>query len=142
MFTRVADSSDEQELVRLQHEWLHTETTRGDVARFMADEYALVTSEGTTITKPEMLRLVQSDDFPFTSMTAENLRVQVIGGAAVVKGLIKGSDKNHKTGQFFFTDTWLRRDGRWQCVATHESAMNEILGGASRLRPEIRRLEL
>jgi len=135
-------TSDEQELIRLQQEWLRTETARGDVARFMADEYALVTSEGTTITKPEMLRFVQSDDFPFTSMTAENLKVQVFGAAAVVKGLLRWSDKNHKTGHFLFTDTWLKRDGRWQCLATHESGMKETGLGGYELSPEMKKLEV
>ena len=117
----VKDTSDEQELIRLQHEWLRAETKRGDVRHFMADEYSLVTSEGTVITKAQMANFVASDDFPFTSMTVEDLKVQVYGNTAVVKGLIKWSDKSHKTGQFLFTDTWLKRDGRWQCVATHES---------------------
>jgi hypothetical protein len=27
------------------------------------------------------------------------------------------------TGQIRFTDTWIKRDGRWQCVAAHNSTI-------------------
>lgn len=137
---KVGSTSDEEELIRLQREWLSLETKHAAVGHFMADGYSLVTSDGTVITKAQMINFVQSDDFPFTSMTPENLKVQVYGDVAVVKGLIKWSNKNNKNGQFLFTDTWLKRDGRWQCIATHESGAKETTVGNYELSPEMKKL--
>ena len=126
VFTKVKSTNEEEELVRLQHEWLRLETEHADVGRFMADGYTLVTSEGMVITKAQMISFVKSDDFPFTSMKPENVTVQIYGDTAVVKGVIKWLGKEDKSGQFLFTDTWLRRDSLWQCIATHESGWREI----------------
>jgi len=61
-------------------------------------------------------------------MTHDNLKVRVYGSTAVISGLsteksqLMGSDTS---GQYLFTDTWIKRDGRWQCVATHLSEVAE-----------------
>jgi hypothetical protein len=54
----------------------------------------------------------------------ENLKVQVYDDAAVataisvVKGSYKGKDNS---GKYPWTDTWVKRGGQWQCVASHAS---------------------
>jgi hypothetical protein len=51
-----------------------------------------------------------------------NMKVRVYGDAAVVTGLGTRSGVNKgaafKDRQFLWTDTFIRKDGRWQCVAT------------------------
>jgi ketosteroid isomerase-like protein len=54
-------------------------------------------------------------------MHLDDLKVRVFGDAGVAVGLeteksrYKGKDTS---GQYRFTDTWLKRDGRWLCVAS------------------------
>lgn len=134
-----ADSTpDEQELIKLQHEWCRAEVERDGAAlgRLLADEYALVTSEAAVITRAQML---SNDEFKPTSMTPEDLKVQVYDDMAVVKGLIKWSEASGKSTQIVFTDTWLKRDGRWQCIATHESGAKETMASQA-LSPEMKKL--
>lgn len=122
-----AQDTDEQELIQLQHEWCRAELERdsGALGRMLADEYSLVTVGGTVITKAQMLA---KEEFLVTSMTVENVKVQVYGNAAVVKGIAKWLEPSGKSTEALFTETWIRRDGRWQCVATHESEMGEKSG--------------
>lgn len=51
-----------------------------------------------------------------------NMKVRVYGDAAVVAGLVRrsGTIKGiaYKDRQVLFTDTYVRRDGRWQCVSS------------------------
>jgi ketosteroid isomerase-like protein len=135
-----AKDSDKQELIRLQQEWVRAELDRDAVAlgRLLADEYTLVTPEGTFITKDQFISQNQSDDaLRATSILTENLTVRIFGNVAVVRGLFKWSEGSDKNGQSLFTDTWLKRDGRWQCVATHESGAKEIQEPS----PEMKKLE-
>ena len=56
------------------------------------------------------------------------MKVRVYGDAAVVLGRntvkeqYKGKDIS---GQSRFTDTWVKKDGRWQCVATAGSKITK-----------------
>ena len=50
------------------------------------------------------------------------MKVRVFGNAAVVTGrtTIKGGKYKGKdiSGQYRFTDTWVKRNGHWLCVAS------------------------
>jgi len=125
VFTRIKGTCDEQELINRQHEWSRATVKRDGTSleRLLADEYVLTTSEGTFLSKAQMISELQSDDFGITSMAIDNCKVQIYGSTAVVKGRVRWADGSDKNGQNLFTETWLKRDGRWQCIATHESEM-------------------
>ena len=120
--------NDEQELIRLQHEWSRVEVA-GDVRtldRLLADEYVLTLSDGTPVPKAKYLRDVQSEDTRSTAMAVENPTVRLYGDMALVKGIVKWTEPSGKKHEDLFHETWLKRDGRWQCLATHESEVKEI----------------
>jgi ketosteroid isomerase-like protein len=55
------------------------------------------------------------------SYKLEDMRVRICGNAAVVTGrnVLQASLKGKDTsGPYRFTDVFVKRDGRWQCVAT------------------------
>lgn len=58
------------------------------------------------------------------------MTVHVYGDAAVVTG--KASLRNAKykgkdiSGDYLFTDTWVRKGGRWQVVASHDSKVQTM----------------
>jgi hypothetical protein len=124
--TRVKSTSAEQELIKLENELLDALLKR-DVAsidRLLADDFTFGTPDGTAITKDQALGSIKSGTYAVTSMTYDNLKVRVYGSAAVTSGFstekstFNGRDTS---GQFLFTDTWIKCDGRWLCVATHSS---------------------
>lgn len=138
---RVAPASDEQELIRLQQEWCRAEVA-GDVRtvdRLLADEYVLTFSDGTLMPKAEYLRDVQSEDTRPIALSVEGTKVQLYGDMALVKGIVKWTEPGGKRHENLFTETWLKRDGRWQCLATHESEIGPTIDVA-KLSPEMKKL--
>ena len=116
----------EQELIKLENEsnqaWVKRDVEA--YARLLADDYIETDPNGIMATKAEELELVRSTETTVTSAIADDFWVRVYGDAAVVtfrltvKNLINGKET---TGQERFTDTWIKRDDRWQCVAVHYS---------------------
>ena len=73
------------------------------------------------MTKAQALANLKSGADVYTSAVGDEWKVRVYGDAAVVLGRwtvkeqYKGKDVS---GQYRFTDTWVKKGGRWQCVAS------------------------
>ena len=115
-----------QELIRLENEWARA-WVKSDLAffdRIMADEYTWTSPWGQIVTKADNLALAKSGEDVIASWVLADLKVRVFGDAAVVTGrsTIKEKYKGEDTGgQERWTHTWVKRAGRWQCVAAHSS---------------------
>jgi uncharacterized protein (TIGR02246 family) len=121
-------ASVEQELIKLENE-ANDAWVKHDVqayARLLADDYISTDWDGVVANTAQDLESLKSDKNTTTSLVAEDFKVRVYGDAAVVtfrmisKSKVEGKEK---TVQRRFTDTWIKRDGRWQCVAVHSSNM-------------------
>jgi ketosteroid isomerase-like protein len=75
--------------------------------------------------KATMLKSVLNDDrYVVKSMVVRDLKVRVVGDAAVVQGVddeVTSVDGKDTSGKWAFTDVFERRDGRWVAVAGHTS---------------------
>jgi ketosteroid isomerase-like protein len=116
----------EQELIKLENEWADA-WVKSDVAffeRIEADDYTYTACEGSVWTKAQDLALLKSGQDVITSWVLADMKVRVYGDAAVITGratvkeTYKGKDVSR---QERWTDTWVKRAGRWQCVAGHSS---------------------
>ena len=119
-------SAVEQDLVKLENDW-STAWQKKDAAflqKLFADEYLSTDQDGATFTKAQDLANVASASTSMTSFVLSDLKVHVYGDAAMVTGLnttkatFLGKDTS---GAYRFTDVFVKRDGRWQVVATHAS---------------------
>ena len=123
--TSAVNVSTEQELINLENEWADAWVKR-DVAffeRIEADDYTWTSPWGVW-TKAQDLAELKSGDSVITSWVLDEMKVRVYGNAAVVTGrsTIKETHKGEDwSRQERWTDTWVKRDGRWQCVAGHSS---------------------
>jgi ketosteroid isomerase-like protein len=116
-------ASVEQELIKLENDWYEAGVKRdvAAVSRILADDWTAVNPEGTVENKTQALAEMKSGEDVYMSAVANEMKVRVYGEAAVVLGRntvkeqYKGKDIS---GQYRFTDTWVKKDGRWQCVAT------------------------
>jgi ketosteroid isomerase-like protein len=118
--------SVEQELIKLENAWIDA-LIKHDwtfIDRILADDYTTTDSEGVILNKAQEMAVIESGEEAITSAVANDFRVRIYGDAAVVtfrwtyKGQVRGKES---TGQERYTDTWIRRDGQWQCVAIHAS---------------------
>ncbi len=116
-------ASVEKELIKLENDWNDAMVKR-DMAtlnRVMADDWTIIDPDGIIVTKAEFLASIKSGEDVFTSAVGDEWKVRVYVDAAVVLGRwtakeqYKGKDVS---GQYRYTDTWIKKAGRWQCVAT------------------------
>ena len=117
-------ASVEQELIKLENDWNNAMVKR-DVAalsRIVTDDWTTIDpDDGTITTKAQSLANLKSGEDVFTSAVGDEWKVRVYGDAAVVlsretvKEQYKGKDVS---GQYRYTDTWIKKAGRWQCVAS------------------------
>ena len=94
------------------------------IDRIAAPEWMLSTDQGDLQTKTQADAELKSGAYNCESTTINELKVSVFGETAVVFGLetekstYKGTDSS---GQYRFTDVFVKRNGIWQAVATHVS---------------------
>jgi ketosteroid isomerase-like protein len=113
----------EQEVLKVENDWSEAQIKR-DVAalkQFYADEYLATYPDGSTLNKSQDIENFASGDFKLISYKLEDIKVHVYGEVAVVTYLntIKATFKDKDvSGSYRGTDVFVKRDGRWQCVAT------------------------
>ena len=118
------DSQVEQELMRLEREWLEALKRRDGPAldRIQADEFIYMVGEGRFGNKTDAQAALL--EFFLDSISSEMVTTRVYGDTAVValrgtmKGTLRGKDMS---GDYLETAVWVKRDCRWQVVAAHLS---------------------
>jgi ketosteroid isomerase-like protein len=119
-------ASDEAVILKIEQDWADA-LVKADVAaieKFVAEDWIVTDPEGMIVTRAQETADLKSGTVKFESFHNDELKVRVVGDTAVVHGLetekssFRGKDSS---GQYRFTDTFVKRNGQWQCVATHLS---------------------
>ncbi len=124
------DSTVEQALIKLENDWNDASVKRDVVVlgRILADDYIFTDPDGVMWTKAQNLEMLKSGEDVVTSAVASDMKVRVYANAAIVTGrntvkeMLKGKDIS---GKYAYTDTWVKRPGGWECVATHASRLEK-----------------
>jgi ketosteroid isomerase-like protein len=100
------------------------------VQSFIASDFSGVSSKGKFTSKSSLLADLKKDKDTYTSAKNDKLNVHVYASnVAVVTGSAreKGSTKDGKAFDriYRFTDTWVDRDGQWQCVGSQVALLSE-----------------
>lgn len=117
---------DEASLVQIEHTWAHA-LEQHDVAALeciLANDFEEAGPEGQLFDRSNMLN--RSKNPGKVHYELSEMRGHVYGDAGFVRGMgvAIGEDGNIKA-KTRFTDIFVYRDGRWQCVAGQESMMKE-----------------
>ncbi|MEY2512113.1 MAG: hypothetical protein QOE26_2876 [Verrucomicrobiota bacterium] len=98
------------------------------IEKIVADDFVGTSSSGKTGSKTTLLAEAKRDTNTYASAVSSDMTVHMYGpSVAVVTGIAKETGKT-KAGKTFshsyrFTDTWVERNGEWQCVAAHAMAL-------------------
>jgi ketosteroid isomerase-like protein len=121
-------SGTEKSVTALEQQWLQSQKTNNPdlVAPLLADKFVNTGSDGKVMNKAETLANAKATKY--VSAEYEDVKVTVFGDAAIATGgfKAKGTDASGKPMDIHerWTDTWLKMpSGKWQCVATHGSAI-------------------
>ncbi len=116
-------TNTEHEVLQVELAW-NRALEQGDVAaldRIWAEEFHDTSFDGTVTTKQQDLAVVASRELVYRSSKVRDLVIRVYGKSAVVTGhwtavgQFRGADVS---GEFRYTDVYVKREGRWQAVAS------------------------
>jgi ketosteroid isomerase-like protein len=125
---RPGGENDESAIREIEQKW-DAANLRGDAAALdaiFADTFIMTGEDGKVRTKVEVIRELKAGNINYQAAKTEELKVLLHGGAAVVSGRWRGQYVYQgKTVKLLerFTNFYVRRAGRWQCVASHGSAI-------------------
>jgi uncharacterized protein (TIGR02246 family) len=118
-----APASAEQEVIAAEHGWVDAALAHdaNAFAAYVADEYVELVPGARTVDKETWVKHIRSGNTKYESVEIHNLVVHVYGNTAVVigdfsqKATSAGKDRS-ATGKY--VNTWVKRDNRWQVVAS------------------------
>ena len=119
---RVAGQDTEAALMKMERD-AAVALTKRDIAGFgsiMAEDAVFTGPDGAVQSKAQLLADIKAGELVIESTNISDLKVRVFGDSAVAtytttdKGKYKGRDIS---GRYRWTDTFVRRGGKWQVVA-------------------------
>ena len=119
-------SADEIQIKQLERAWNQAESKQEvqEVSSLLADSLVYTDYDGSFMNKSEYLKWVAAPQQRADHIYDEGQAVKVYGAAAVVTGIYRetGSNKGKPYAiRSRFTDTWIKREGVWLCVASHST---------------------
>ena len=118
----------EKAVAALEQQWLQSQKTNNPdlVAPLLADKFVNTETDGKVMNKAQTLASAKATKY--VSAEYEDVKVTVFGDTAIATGGFKaeGTDASGKPMDIHerWTDTWVKMpSGKWQCVATHGSAI-------------------
>ena len=122
--------SDQEILMQLEHDW-DAAFHRHDVAfieTLLAEEFVATYDNGVRGDKARELELAADRSQQIESSRLDEFIVKTYRDTAVVwfsLHLVGTSQGRPLEITLRYTDTWVFRDGRWQCVASHSTRLLE-----------------
>ena len=120
--------SDQQVLIKLERSW-NDAFYRKDVAfigSILADEFVATYEDGSRGDKAKELALVAAFNQQVESAVQDDFTVKIYGDTAVVWFTLRlvGIKQGQKAElRLRYTDVWVMRNGRWQCVSAHSTRL-------------------
>jgi ketosteroid isomerase-like protein len=117
-------------ITELEREWVAA-IVKKDVAtleRLLASDFSGTSPTAHTFFKHHAISDLTSGHYVVEAMDLDEISVNVYGDAAVSftsqqeKSSYLGEDTS---GHYHFTDVWIKKDGRWQVVASHGSRFDQ-----------------
>lgn len=121
--------SDAQVLMQLERDW-DAALRRQDTAfigSILADEFAGTYDDGSRADKKRELALAAAFNQQIEASRLEDFTIQLHGDMAVVMFTLhlRGPMQGRPTELALrYLDVWVKRDGRWQCVASQSTRIS------------------
>lgn len=123
----------EEEVRRLERQWLDAYEQHNAEAmdRIVADDFTITFPNGRMQTKPQLMAMVKAPrraSQPRMKFYTEDVRSRAYGDTVILIGrVVTEYERDGKAvkEQSRYTDTYVRRNGRWQVVASHLSNVPE-----------------
>ena len=115
--------ADTRALLRLEDDWARALVKRDTVvfARLLAAGF-VYTEDDKMMDRATVLHEVGSGSDTVTAAHNEDMQVHRFGATALVTGwlIVQGRSNGSFDRRYRFTDTWVKRRGRWQIVGAQD----------------------
>jgi hypothetical protein len=122
------NAAAEKAVADLEQQWLKSQQTNNPepLGTLLAEGFTNTSSTGEVSNRATTISEAKATKY--TSVEYSDLKVMVYGDTAIAVGTFKakGTDAHGKPldANERFTDTWVKMaGGKWQCVASHQSAV-------------------
>jgi hypothetical protein len=121
-------SKIERELIKAENEEIEAlkQHDESGLRRILADEFTFVGSRPTGERTHKDRYIDNNLQYTWNSYNFSDFFIRVYGLTAVVNCRFNRqivSAERESTGDYLFTDVWVKRSGRWQLVARHASQL-------------------
>jgi ketosteroid isomerase-like protein len=125
------NKSVEDTIAQLERTWVTAIVNKDIVTidRLLANDFKGTSPTAHTYSKRMAIADLNSGTYSVTKMDLDEISVAVYGNTAVAfttqeeKSTYDGKDFS---GYYYFTDVWVKNNGRWQVVASHGSRFAEL----------------
>lgn len=126
-------SKAEEEVRRLERRWLdaYEQKDAEAMGRIVAEEFIITFPNGSMQTKPQLMAMIKAPrraSEPAMRFHTEDVRSRAYGDTVILLGIVvteyerEGKAVKERSR---YTDTYVRRGGQWQVVASHLSNVEE-----------------
>ena len=120
----------QEKLMNMEEHWMQAVKNNqpSEVAPMLADTFIQTQSNGKLRGKQELLDSLMNSKMKWQRAELSDIKVDIYGTAAIVTGRFRGEAMNGEKPVHVnerWTDTWIRQDGTWKCVASHASEVPE-----------------
>lgn len=114
----------EAEITQLERDWAAAIVNKdaATLARLLAEDFNGTSSTAHTFPRDVAIEDLTSGRYAVESMNLDEITVNVYGDAAVSFTSQEEKSKydgRNTSGHYHFTNVWIKKDGRWQVVASH-----------------------
>ena len=112
---------NEAALIQIEHTWVRAaeQHDASALACILADEFEEADFDGSLINRSTMMASATKPSHGHNELP--DLHAHIYGDVAYVRGIGVQVQNGLPAGKARFTDIFVYRDGRWQCVAGHDS---------------------
>ena len=123
-----------EEVARLNRQWMES-YVRGDVGfleRHLAEDYSSTFPDGSVLDKRGEIEALKSGAIALEEMTPSEMKVRLYGETAVITGQSRIRAKaNEISGEYRFTDIWVKGGEGWSAVASQVTRIRKNEGARS-----------
>jgi len=121
---------DETKIIALENLWNQMQLNHDADAmgKLLDEDFVFTDYDGAVMSKEQFLETIRDKSYQLTVEASENMKLHrhgdtvVVIGATHEKGTYKGKPYQH---QGRFTDTWMKKNGQWLCIASQLSLINK-----------------
>lgn len=117
-------SDDASKIVAMENLWNQMQLSHDAEAmeKMLDEDFVLTDYDGSLLNKNQFLESIKDMNVKLTLEMSEGMKLHQHGNTVVITGATR--EKGTQGGKPFahngrFTDTWIKKNGTWLCVASH-----------------------